>query len=217
MGLISGEVVRAKAPSTRLPARIWLIIPRPCPQARSSLPSYRPNRSGVWGRPMGLSDCTMIRTMWLTIACLAVLASLLVGKALKTPVALAAVTPIDETTIGTGSAQDPLTKADRLEFARVRPEVPAQPLIAPVPASVPPVETKIVSRDWHDPDATASLAGKSKQPKRMAAGKKRKSVDAKGSRIADRSRSARHAKPCYRNGAFGDLMKSLKLSPACIS
>src|SRR5229473_3080279 len=112
----------------------------------------------------------MIRTVWLTIACLAVLAALLVGKALKTPVALAAVTPIDETTIGTGSAQDPLTKADRLEFARVRPEIPAQfalrptvPLTPPAPISVPPVETKIVSRDWRDPNATAaSLAGKSK-------------------------------------------------------
>jgi hypothetical protein len=166
----------------------------------------------------------MIRTMWLTIACLAVLAALLVGKALKTPVALAAVTPIDETTIGAGSVQDPLTKADRLEFARVRPEIPAQsalrptePLIPPVPTSVPPVETKIVSRDWHDPDATASLAGKSKKPARMATGKKGKSVDAKGSRIADRSRSARHAKPCHRNGAFDDFLKSLKLSPACVS
>jgi hypothetical protein len=166
----------------------------------------------------------MIRTVWLTIACLAVLAALLVGKALKTPVALAAVAPIDETTIGTGSAQDPLTKADRLEYARVRPEIPAQfalrptvPLTPPVPASVPAVETKIVSRDWHDPNATASLAGKSKQPARMAAGKKAKSVDAKGRRIADRSRPALHAKPCHRAGAFDDFLKSLKLSPACVS
>src|SRR6266851_3998691 len=166
----------------------------------------------------------MIRTMWLTIACLAVLAALLVGKALKTPVALAAVTPIDETTIGTGTAQDPLTKADRLEFAGVRPEIPAQfalrptvPLTPPVPTSVPAVETKIVSGDWHDPDATASLTGKSKKPTRMAAGKKGKSVDANGSRIADRSRPARHAKPCHRTGAFDDFLKSLKLSPACVS
>src|SRR6267154_145056 len=166
----------------------------------------------------------MIRTVWLTIACLAVLAALLVGKALKTPVALAALTSIDETTIGAGSAQDPLTKADRLEFAGVRPEIPAQsalrptePLIPPVPTSVPPVETKIVSRDWHDPDATASSAAKSKQPARMATGKKGKFVAAKRSRIADRSRSTRHAKPCHRNGAIGDLLKSLRLSPACVS
>src|ERR1700730_19019947 len=95
----------------------------------------------------------MIRTVWLTIACLAVLAALLVGKALKTPVALAAVTPIDETTIGTGLAQDPLTKADRLEFAGGRPAIPAQlalrpivPLTPPAPASVPAGETKSVSR-----------------------------------------------------------------------
>ena len=160
----------------------------------------------------------MIRTVWLTIACLAVLAALLVGKALKTPVALAAVTPIDETTIGTGSAQDPLTKADRLEFSGVRPEIPAQfALRPPAPASVPAVETKIVSRDWHDPNATASLAGKSKQPARTATGKKAKSVDAKGRRTADRSKPAGHGKPCHRTGALGDFLKSLKLSPACVS
>jgi hypothetical protein len=162
--------------------------------------------------------------MWLTIACLAVLASLLVGKALKTPVALAAVTPIDETTIGTGSVQDPLTKADRLEFARVRPEIPAQsaleptePLSPPVPTSGLPVKTKIVSRDWHDPDATASLAGKSKQLAPMATGKKAKSVHPKGRRTADRSKPAGHAKPCQRNGTIGDLLKSLRLSPTCVS
>jgi hypothetical protein len=160
--------------------------------------------------------------MWLTIACLAVLASLLVGKALKTPVALAAVAPIDETTIGTGSAQDPLTKADRLEFAHVRPEIPAQsalpptqPLIPPVLTSVPPVKTKIVSRDWHDPDVTASLAGKSKQPAQMATGKK--SVHPKGRRTADRSKPAGHGKPCHRTGTIGDLLKSLRLSPTCVS
>jgi hypothetical protein len=166
----------------------------------------------------------MIRTMWLTIACLAVLASLLVGKALKTPVALALVTATDETTIGTGSVQDPLTKADRLEFAHVRPEIPVQsalrptePLISPVQTSVPPVETKIVSRDWHDPDVTASLAGKSKQPAQMATGKKGKSVHPKGRRTADRSKPAEHGKPCHRTSAIGDLLKSLRLSPACVS
>jgi hypothetical protein len=149
--------------------------------------------------------------MWLTIACLAVLASLLVGKALKAPVALALVTATDETTIGTGSAQDPLTKADRLEFAYVRPEIPVQS------ASVPPVETKIVSRDWRDPDVTASLAEKSRQPAQMATGKKGKSVHPKGRRTADRSKPVGHGKPCHRTGAIGDLLKSLRLSPACVS
>jgi hypothetical protein len=162
--------------------------------------------------------------VWLTIACLAVLAALLVNKALKTPVALAEVTPIDVTTIGTASAQDPLIKADRLEFAYVRAEIPAQsalrptePLISPVPTSVPPVETKIVSRDSHDPDATASLAGKSKQPAQMATRTKEKSVHPKGRRMADRSKPAAPVKPCHRTGAFGDFLKSLKLSPACVS
>jgi len=166
----------------------------------------------------------MIRTVWLTIACLAVLATLLVGKALKTPVALAAATPIDETTIGTGTAQDPLTKADRLELARVRPEIPVQlalrptvPLTPPVPASVPAVETRIVSRDRHDPNATASLAGKSRQHAQTATGRKAKSVNARGRRTADRSKPAGLGKPCQRTGTLGDFLKSLKLSPDCVS
>jgi hypothetical protein len=166
----------------------------------------------------------MIRTVWLTIACLVVLAALLVGKALKTPVVLAAVTPIDETTIGAGPVQDPLTKADRLELAHAPPETPAQSALQPIeplspvlPTSVPPVETKIVSRDSHDPDVAASLAGKSKLRARMATGRIGKSVHPNGRRTADRSKPAGHAKPCQRPGAFGDLLRSLKLSPACVS
>jgi hypothetical protein len=157
----------------------------------------------------------MIRTVWPTIACLAVLAALLVGKALKTPIALAAVTPIEATTIGAGSAQDPLTKSDRLEFARVRPEFPAQtasqpaePLTAPVPTIVLPVEAKIVNRDGHDPNATASLAGKSRHLAQTATGKKAKSAHRKGRRIADRSKPAGPGKPCHRPGAVSVCPKS---------
>jgi hypothetical protein len=167
----------------------------------------------------------MIRTVWLTIAGLAVLGALLVGKAVKTPVALAVETSMNATTIGISLAQAPLTKADRLEFAHVRRETPAQPAlpptqpsISPVATIVPPVETKIISRHWHDANATTSSVGKPSQPAPMAASKKGKSVDPKVSRAADRSKpTVNTKKPCKQTGPYSDFLRSLNLSPACVS
>jgi len=164
--------------------------------------------------------------VWLTIAGLAVLGALLAGKAVKTSVVLAAATSMNVTTIGSSSAQAPLTKADRLEFAYARPETPVypalppttEPSISPVATIVPPVEPKIVSRHWHDANATTSSVGKPKQPAPMAASKKGKSVDPKVSRAAERSKPAENAKkPCKQTGAFSDFLRSLNLSPACDS
>jgi hypothetical protein len=167
----------------------------------------------------------MIRTVWLTIAGLAVLGALLVGKVVKTPVALAVETSMTVTTIGTSLAQAPLTKADRLEFAYVRQETPAQsalsptqPSISPVATIVPPAGTKIVSRHWHDANATTSSVGKPKQPALMAASRRGKSVDPKVSRAADRSKPTVNAKkPCKQTGPYSDFLRSLNLSPACVS
>src|SRR3981081_1154243 len=150
----------------------------------------------------------MIRTVWLTIACLALLGALAVGKALTTPVApTTSEGQVDETTLGTGLAQDTLTKADRLEITSVRQETPAQsafppthPLIPPVPKIVPPVETKIISRHWRDRNATTSSAAKSKRHKQAVATKKRKSVDPKDHQAADRSKPAEQEKAGTRAG-----------------
>jgi hypothetical protein len=166
----------------------------------------------------------MMRTVWLATTCLAVLGALAVGKALTTPVAPIIVeSQVEETTVGTGLAQDTLTKADRLEITYVRQETPAQaamqptePFIPPAPAIVPPVETKIISRHWHDPNATALSAAKSKQAKKAVAAKG-KSVDPKSNQAADRSKPVEPVKPCNRTSAFGDLLRSLNLSPACDS
>jgi hypothetical protein len=65
---------------------------------------------------------------------------------------------------------------------------PTEPLLAAVPSIVPPAETKIISRHWHDPNATAPSATKFKQPKQAVANKKSKTVDPKGSQAADRSK-----------------------------
>jgi hypothetical protein len=150
-----------------------------------------------------------------------VLGAATVGKALKTP---AAETPVGQSTVGTGLAQQSLTKADRLEIAYVRQETPVQsalqptdPFIPSAPTIAPPTETKIISRHRHAPDATNSSAGKSKQPAGMANYKKGKSVDPKHSQAADRSKPTDHVKPCNRTGAFADLLRSMNLSPACAS
>src|SRR6266478_8578778 len=159
----------------------------------------------------------MMRTVWLATTCLALLGALAVAKALTTPVAPIVERQVDETTVSTGLAQDTLTKADRLEINYVRQETPAQlalhptePFIPPVPTIVPPVETKIISRHWHDPIATTSSAAKSKQPKKTVATKK-------ANQAADRSKLVEPVKLCDRTGAFGDLLRSLNLSPACDS
>jgi hypothetical protein len=133
----------------------------------------------------------MIRTIWLATICLAVLSTLAVGKAVMTRTPSSATErPTDRTTISSGLTQDTLGKADRLEITYVREEVPAatvlQPIepVVPAVASVPPpVENKIISRHWRDPNAFSS-ATKPKQSKQMASGKKGKMVDQKGNQAA---------------------------------
>src|SRR5437667_3749339 len=121
----------------------------------------------------------MMRTVWLATTCLAVLGALAVAKALTTPVVPIVARQVDERIVSTGLAQDTLTKADRLEITYVRQETPAQPalhptepFISPAPTIVPPVETKVISRHWRDPNATTSSAVKFKQPKKTVAIKK---------------------------------------------
>jgi hypothetical protein len=167
----------------------------------------------------------MIRTVWLATICLAVLGALAVGKALRTPAdSIAAEAPTDQMTVGVGLAQDTLSKADRLEITYARPELPArsalqptEPIVPAVTSAPPPVETKIIRRHWHDPNAISSSAAKSKQTKQAGPNKKSKTIDRKGNQAADRSKPTEPMKPCSRPGAFGDFLRSLNLSPACDS
>jgi hypothetical protein len=167
----------------------------------------------------------MIRTVWLATICLAMVSALAVGKALMTRAdTLITERPTDRTAIGSGPTQDTLSKADRLEITYVRQEVPAasallptKPIVPAVSPVTPPVENKIISRHWHDPNASPSSAPKSKQIRQAASDKKSKTVDRKGNQAADRSKPAEPVKPCSRPGAVGDLLRSLNLSPACDS
>ena len=135
----------------------------------------------------------MIRTVWLAIICVVLVSALAVGKGLRTPANLAVAEPsADATTVGMGHAQDTLSKADRLEINYVRHETPSQPVlqsIAPAAPVVtppkPPVETKIISRHWRDPNAFSSSLKNAKPTKQSDLNKTSKNVDRKRNQAAD--------------------------------
>jgi hypothetical protein len=166
----------------------------------------------------------MIRTIWLATICLAVLGTLAVGNAVITGANSSVIgQPTDQRTVGIDLTQDTLGKADRLEIAYVRREMPAasalqpsEPIAPPVASVDPPAASQIVSRHWHDPNAVSS-ATKPKQTKQTAWNKKSKTDDGKSNQAADRFKPAEPTKPCSRPGAVGDLLRSLNLSPACES
>jgi hypothetical protein len=92
---------------------------------------------------------------------------------------------------------------------------PIAPIIPDVPKVISPSETNIVSRHWHDSNATNSSAAKSKQ---AATAKKGKSAaDSRGSQAAERSKPSEQNKRCDQTAAFGSLLRSLNLAPACDS
>jgi hypothetical protein len=166
----------------------------------------------------------MIRTIWLATICLAVLGTLAAGNAVITR-AYSSVTgqPADQRTVGIDLTQDTLSKADRLEIAYVRREMPAasalqpsEPIAPPIAMVNSPAATQIVARHWHDPNAISSGMTR-KQTKQTASNKKSKTNDGKSNQAADRSKPAEPTKPCSRPGAVGDLLRSLNLSPACES
>ena len=166
----------------------------------------------------------MIRTIWFATICLAVLGTLAVGKAAITRAYSSVIRqPMDQRTVGTDLTQDTLSKADRLEIAYVRREMPAasalqpsEPIAPPVTLVLPPAASQIVSRHWHDPNAVSS-ATKPKHTKQTASNKKSNANDGKSNQAADRSKPAEPVEPCSRPGAVGDLLRSLNLSPACES
>jgi hypothetical protein len=163
----------------------------------------------------------MIRTVWLAAACLVVLGAMAAGKVAKTSAdQTTEENPVGGATAGADLAQEPLIKADRLEVTYVRQEKPSQstlrpsdPIVREVPRLISPAETKIVSRHWHDPNATNSSTAKSKR----TAKKGKSAADSLDSQAADRSKPSEQTKRCDRTAAFSGLLRSLNLAPACDS
>jgi hypothetical protein len=167
----------------------------------------------------------MIRTVWLAAASLAVLGGMAGGRALTTPVAPPiSDTLIDGNTVGADAGHAALVKADRLEVTYVRLETPTQPALPSTEPSIPrirsvtsPVETNIVSRHWHDPSDKRSSTPGSTPSRQLVAVRKGRPADPGGNQAADRSKRTESTKPCSRTSAFGDVLRSLNLSPACTS
>ena len=113
-----------------------------------------------------------MRTVWLATICLAVLSALALGKALRTPAAAVAEAPIDQMTVGTGLAQDMLSKADRLKINYPRKEILLQPAVQPTEPIVPAVSSV-------PKEALPSSAAKPKQEEQTGSNKKSKAVDRK--------------------------------------
>jgi hypothetical protein len=163
----------------------------------------------------------MIRTVWLTAACLVVLGAMAAAKVAKAPAAQTTdEKPVVGATVDADLAQEPLIKADRLEVTYVRQEKPSQSTLQAIDLIVPavqktisPAETNIVSRHWHDPNAINSSAAKSKR----TAKKGKSAADSSDSQAADHSNPNEPTKRCDRTAAFSGLLRSLNLAPACDS
>jgi type IV secretory pathway VirB10-like protein len=164
----------------------------------------------------------MIRTVWLAAVCLVVLGAMAIGKTAKTPAPITDETSVDGATVDADLVQEPLIKADRLQITYVRQETPSQSTVPPMDPILPdvqkvisPPETNIVSRHWHDPNATNLLAAKSKQS--VTAKKTKSAADSKDTQAADRSKANAQTKRCDQTAAFSGLLRSLNLAPACDS
>jgi hypothetical protein len=164
----------------------------------------------------------MIRTVWLAALCLVVLGAIAAGKVAKTPAPTSGETPMDAATVGADMIQEPLIKADRLQITYLPQETPSQSTAPPTDPSLPevqkvtsPAEVNIVSRHWHDPNATNLLATKSRQS--VIDKKTRAAADSRGAQAVDRSKPRAQTKRCDHTAAFSDILRSLNLAPACDS
>jgi hypothetical protein len=154
----------------------------------------------------------VIRTVLLAVLC---------SIGLGATVAIKAGTPTlpsnvgaspEQTTVGTGFAQDTLTKAD---VVYVRDPVAAEPVMLvtkareePPPQSLsPPATPKIVSRHSHDPNAKKVAA--------VSLGRRIKGQESKKSKNAERAKLPAELRPCRRPEGFAGLLRVLNLSPGC--
>jgi hypothetical protein len=150
----------------------------------------------------------VIRTVLLAVLCLIGLGATVAIKA-GTPTLPSNVgASPEQTTVGTGFAQDTLTKADKLEVAYVRAPVAVEPVMLVTKAREdPPATPKIVSRHSHDPNAKKVAA--------VSLGRRIKGQESKKSKNAERAKLPAELRPCRRPEGFAGLLRVLNLSPGC--
>jgi hypothetical protein len=159
----------------------------------------------------------MIRTVWLAALCLVALGAVSVGRVAKLPPA----PTVERANVQGGGVdadpgQQPLIKADRLQINFVRQEPsnqsaspPVDPIVREIEAVVPPAETEIIDRHWHDRNATRPGTARRTTRKEKPAG------DPRDSLAADRSGTTGQNRHCDRTAVFGGLLRSLNLAPQC--
>ena len=156
----------------------------------------------------------MIRTVLLAVLC---------SIGLGATVAIKAGTPTlpsnvgaspEQTTVGTGFAQDTLTKADKL-VAYVRDPIAVEPVMlatkardeTPPQPPNPPATPKIVSRHPHDPNARKVAA--------VSPGRRIKGQESKKSKNVERPKLPVELRSCRRPEGIAGLLRILNLSPGC--
>ena len=156
----------------------------------------------------------MIRTVLLAVLCLIGLGATVAIKAgTPTPPPTVGASP-EQTTVGTGFAQDTLTKADKL-VAYVRDPIAVEPVMlatkardeTPPQPPNPPATPKIVSRHPHDPNAKKVAA--------VSPGRRIKGQESKKSKNVERPKLPVELRSCRRPEGIAGLLRILNLSPGC--
>ena len=164
-----------------------------------------------------MRELAVIRTDWLAVLCLIGLGAMVAIKAgTPTPPPNVGASP-EQTTVGTGFAQDTLTKADKLQVAYVRDPAAVEPVMpdtkahdeTPPQSPSPPATPKIVSRHSHDLHAKKVAA--------VSPGRRIKGQESKKSKNVERAKLPVDLRPCPRPEGFAGLLRLLNLSPGCDS
>ena len=171
----------------------------------------------------------MLRTMWFALSCLAVLGAMITIKVATTPAPLAVAATHDQTAIGIAFGPNTAAKSDRLPIPDIRKPTEADPVppvatAMPVEAPSSSLETtdkainetirktidatpkKIARRHWQD--SNAKLIADSPPPPHPKAQSEKTDAD------NDHGKTTGNVFRC-RQDAFGNLLRSLDLSPHC--
>jgi hypothetical protein len=173
----------------------------------------------------------MLRTMWFALFCLAVLGAMITIKVATTPALLAVAATRDQTAIRIAFGPNAEAKSDRLPIPDIRKPMEADPATRvattmPVEAPSNSLETtnktiiettrkiidatpkKIAHRPWQNSNAKL-IAGS--PPRRHA-----KARPEKTNADSDHAKTTSNVFRC-RQDAFGNMLRSLDLSPHCSS
>jgi hypothetical protein len=153
----------------------------------------------------------MIRTIWLALFCLGGIAAIASVKFVSSALGTRVENPsaqLEKASIGLNAKNEELVKADRLA---VNVELAPFETIPFIPLKIDPVDARvrrgvsesIVSRHWHEPQASARSASSASRVRERNRNNKRKMVS-----VRSREAECSDRKP-------QTILRSLNLSPPC--